>query len=294
MDVDGVFSGGGIKGLVFVGAYEVLEKRKFRFVRVAGTSAGAVFASLVAAGFSSGEMKDIMEQINFRLLTGGEETFPKRFFRWLSLYWKMGLYRGDDLEEWIGEVLRRRGIETFSDLPPGSLRVVASDVSNGKILVLPDDLPGMGIPFESFPVARAVRMSASIPYFFRPVRIKSGKNRALVVDGGVLSNFPIWLFMERKSGRNLRPILGMKISAGENGMGAHTINNAFQLFEALFATMKDAHDARYISRTIAKNVIFLPVEGIHVTEFSLSEEKKNALLKLGREQAEKFLKTWSY
>jgi NTE family protein len=66
------------------------------------------------------------------------------------------------------------------------------------------------------------------------------------------------------------------------------------MFGALFETMKDAHDARYISRKHAKNIIFIPAQGVLLTEFELSNEKKQAMIALGKEAAKQFFKSWGY
>ena len=55
-----VLEGGGVKGIGLVGAISVLEEHGFSFVRVAGTSAGAIVGSLVAAGFTSAELHTLM------------------------------------------------------------------------------------------------------------------------------------------------------------------------------------------------------------------------------------------
>lgn len=294
MDVDGVFSGGGVKGFSFIGACQVLEEKGIRFKRVAGTSAGSIIAAFLAAGFSSGEIYDEMNDLEVKDLLDERKSFsPIPFFKWISIYWRLGLYKGDALEKWVGERLRKKGVSTFSDLPPGTLRLIASDLTNGKMVVLPDDLKRYHIPPQSFPVARAVRMSCTLPYFFEPVRIRTKEGKAIIVDGGVLSNFPMWLF-DNHNGKRKRPVIGIKLSVHYNEQERRKIDNALKMFEALFATMKDAHDARYISRKNEKNIIFIPTEGIATTEFSLTEEKKNALLHLGREQARRFLKNWSY
>ena len=49
------FSGGGAKGLVHVGALQALEDRGVQFAGVAGTSAGAIVATLAATGFNISE-----------------------------------------------------------------------------------------------------------------------------------------------------------------------------------------------------------------------------------------------
>ncbi|WP_409251327.1 patatin-like phospholipase family protein [Bacillus sp. SCS-153A] len=294
MNIDGVFSGGGIKGLALIGAYQAIEEQGLKFKRLAGTSAGAIIAGFIAAGYKSDNLFNIMDEINLTdLLDKNALLSSVPLVRWLRVYWKLGLYKGDALEQWLEEKLRVRGIYTFADLPPGSLRVIASDLSNGRLMVLPDDLEKYGIPKETFPVARAIRMSASLPYFFEPVRLKSLDGLSLVVDGGVLSNFPMWLF-DKENTKKIRPVLGIKLSPNLQERPKNVIHNAIDMYEALFQTMKDAHDSRYISRKHATNIIFIPTEGVLTTEFELTDEKKRELMEYGYEKAKEFLRSWSF
>ncbi|MBM7693271.1 NTE family protein [Peribacillus deserti] len=294
MQVDGVFSGGGIRGLAFVGAYEALEQRGIKFIRIGGTSAGAIIAAFIMAGYSSSEIKDMMEETDFRKLLDERKLWlPIPFAKWLLLYKRMGLYKGDALENWIESKLAQKGIHSFSDWPPQAFRVIASDLSNAKLMVLPDDLQHYGIDPRAFSVAKAVRMSCSIPYFFEPVKLKIGKKKNLIVDGGVLSNFPMWLF-DSENVKKVRPVLGLKISSDQYLGEPKEIGNAFELFGGLFETMKDAHDSRYISRKLTPNILFIPSKGAGATEFHLTEEKKRELIEWGRTYTEAFLKRWSY
>lgn len=80
------------------------------------------------------------------------------------------MYQGKALEKWLFEKLAHKGIYSFADLPSGALKFVASDLTNGKIIVLPDDLEAYGITSESFPVARALRMSCGIPFSSNPLK----------------------------------------------------------------------------------------------------------------------------
>lgn len=293
MEIDGVFSGGGIKGFALIGAYEVLEQRGFTFKRLAGTSAGALMAGFIAAGYTSKEILQLMNEVELKSFLDQRKTFiPLPISKWLFLYWRMGLYQGKELENWIGEKLAKKGVYTFSDLPK-ELKLIASDLSMGRLLVLPDDLEQYGIPKETFPVAKAIRMSASLPFFFEPVKLKSLSGKNIIIDGGILSNFPIWLF-DNEHTRKLRPVIGVKLSHKLEEIPKREINNALTLFEALFATMKDSHDARYISRRHEKNIIFIPMEEGLTAEFSLSDEKKEALIERGRKRTIEFLKQWTY
>jgi len=297
MYIDGVFSGGGIKGFALIGACKAIEKKGFKFKRLAGTSAGSIISAFVIAGYTADEILEMMEEIDLKMfLDERKSLIPFSLTKWLSLYWNLGLYKGNKLEEWLVMKLKDKGIVTFADIPKGSFRVIASDLTNGRLIVLPDDLHKYGIHPESFSVARAVRMSCSLPYFFEPVRLASSTGTNIIVDGGVLSNFPIWLFQQDKKTNKTksRPVLGIKLSMKETERPKRKINNAIELFSALFETMKDAHDSRHISSRHEKDIIFIPVDDIVTTEFSLDEEKKLALIELGEKRTIEFLKTWTY
>ena len=293
MDIDGVFSGGGIKGLALIGAYQAIEEKGYRFKRLAGTSAGAVIAAFIAAGYSSSELLKIMEEVDLKDLLDSNAIISLPIIKWFRVYYRLGLYKGMALENWLEEKLKARGVYTFADLPPHSLRVIASDLSNGRLLVLPDDLEKYGIAKETFPVARAIRMSASLPYFFEPVKLRSLEGISFMVDGGVLSNFPMWLF-DRENVKKVRPVIGVKLSHDLVGKPKKKIKNAIDLYEALFTTMKDAHDSRYISRKLERNIIFIPTEGVLTTEFELTPERKKELIQYGKSKAETFLRKWPY
>lgn len=291
MIVDGVFSGGGMKGFAYVGALQELTKHGIKFERVAGTSAGAILATFIAAGFNPNELEKIFDELNLKdLLDPPKRVFNLPILKWINLYQRYGLYRGKLLENWFQQKLATKGIYTFGDLPPDALKLVASDLTNGKILVLPDDLKNYGIDGNTFPVSRALRMSCGLPFFFEPVYLKNGHNDCVIVDGGVLSNFPLWIY---DNGIKARPVLGLKLSSASDEMPPREIDNAIQLFEALFTTMQNAHDKRYVERRLVKNIIFIPVEKYSTTQFDMDEETKKKLISIGKERTCQFLRTWS-
>lgn len=296
MKVDGVFAGGGIKAYAFIGAYEVLEKKGIEFARLAGTSAGALFSAFVAAGYSSKQLHGILEELDEKAFL--DRRFPRRYiplFKWLRVYYKLGLYKGERLERWIDEKLAQKGVRTFGDLPKGSLKIVASDLTKGRLVVFPDDLAEYGYRADKFPLAKALRMSVSIPYFFEPVKLyeKNSKFKySLIVDGGVLSNFPIWLFLEEK--KKQRPVIGFRLTPNLESIPLNRNRNAIEMFQSLFDTMKKAHDVRYISKKYAENIVFIPVEQIEATDFALTKQEKEELIQLGKERTDSFLKTWHY
>jgi NTE family protein len=294
MEIDGVFSGGGIKGFALIGAYQAIEAKGLQFKRVAGTSAGSLIAALIAAGFTSEQLIKVVNELNLKdLLDERKIWLPYPLAKWILLYWRMGLYKGELFEQWLENVLAAKGVKTFADLPKESLYIIASDLTNGRILVLPDDLREYGLNPDAFSVAKAVRMSVSIPYFFEPVKLYSNEGKHIIVDGGILSNFPLFLFDEEKEVKK-RPVLGIQLSAKLEKKPKRKITNAIELYEALFATMREAHDARYVSRRHEKNIVFLPVKHVVATEFTITDEERDRLIEYGKKRTEQFLKTWTY
>ncbi|MEK4565588.1 patatin-like phospholipase family protein [Alkalihalobacillus sp. FSL R5-0424] len=296
MKIDAVFAGGGVKAFAFLGSLKVLEERGYEFERVAGTSAGSIVAALVKAGYTSEEMMTILDQIDIDSFKDDRISFlPFTVLKWINVYMKLGLYKGDALEAWIRDLLKAKGIVTFGDLPEQSLRVVVSDLSRGQMVVLPDDLDKYGIRAESFSVAKAIRMSCSIPYFFEPVKLydRSG-HYSYIVDGGLLSNFPIWLFRDGEKNTWRRPVIGLQLKPKIEDQPPHRIKNAIDLYKAVFDTMTAAHDARHIEEEDAQNVIFIPVTDIKATDFDLTPVEKEELIKLGEAKTTKFLSRWSF
>jgi len=290
LEINGVFSGGGMKGYALIGAIQAAEEHGFHFKKVAGTSAGSIVAAFLTAGFTSEEIYKIMiDAPRKSFLDSSFRVLP--FINWLMLYWNMGLYKGNALEKWLGEKLARKGVRNFGDIEPGSLKVIVSNVSNNQLVVIPDDLPKYQIDPRKFSIAKAVRMSASIPYIFRPVKLK--KN--LIVDGGLLSNFPVWLFESKDYTKKAkRPVIGIRLTPKEKTNERRDIHNSLELFSALFSTMLNAHDLRYISRKVEKNIMFIPVQEGISADFDLPKEECEKLVQLGKQTAIEFFKTWRH
>ncbi len=296
MKIDGVFSGGGVKAFAFLGALQALEEKDIHFERVAGTSAGALFATFIAAGYNAKEMKKIFLELplaSFLDQSSWSSFFP--FVKWLTLYHTMGLYRGNYFEAWLQEKLAEKGIRQFSDLPTEKLKIVAADLTSNRVIIFPDDLKEYyHIEPSYFNIAKAVRSSISIPYFFRPSKIINPltRQKSYIVDGMILSNFPLWIF-DRKQELRVRPILGMQLSDPKQYYHNTKITNAIDMLSALLGTMRKAFDARYISENVAKDILFFPIDQVSATDFNLSLEKKEELIDLGYRRTNQFLKKWS-
>ncbi len=312
---DLVFEGGGVKGIGLAGAYSVLEQRGYRPRRMAGSSAGAITAALVAAGYSSAELDEVVLHLPF-------DSFMDE--RWiehvpligdeLSILAHHGIYEGRFFRDWMAERLAAKGITHFGQLadehaetPDGRsrLRVIASDVTHRRMLVLPDDAGHLGIDPDELEVAYAVRMSMSIPFFFEPVLHENPRtgDRHLIVDGGMLSNFPVWLFDAH--GRDPRwPTFGLllvepdptspigaRLTDGEHGIEPGSV---LDYVKSLAQTMMEAHDRLYVEKANYARTIPIPTLGVGTTEFAIAPERARALYESGRRAAADFLDHWDF
>lgn len=298
--VNAVFEGGGVKGIALAGAVRAAENNGVAFNRVAGTSSGSIVAALLAAGCNAAELKLIIESTPFSSFLQRSPIFRAKLIGpAIRLFLRKGLYSGDALEQWISRVLQSKGIRVFADLPTGKLQIIASDITNGKLLVLPQDIEAYDIDPLQLPVARAIRMSTSIPYFFDPVivrqplryRARVRAKSSYIVDGGLLSNFPLWLFDKQPSVSPTNQVLGFQ-TVGISDTQPHRINGPITMFQAMFETMLSAHDQRYIEQHNRARTIKIPSLGVRTTQFQLSPELSDELYQSGVRAGEKFFKTW--
>ncbi len=292
MWVDGVFSGGGVRAFAYLGAIEAVEKANYQFKRVAGTSAGSIVASFLAAGFTYKEIHAELDKLDVQTFLDNGSRVRLPFLNWIGLYKNMGLYKGDTFENWVHECLKKKGIESFGDLPEGALTIIATDISNGSLLRLPEDLRRYGLNPETFLISKAVRMSCSIPFFFIPVTLKDDKGKICqIVDGGLISNFPIWVFKVPDQ-RLKRPYIGFQLGSENGNLEPRPIHNSFELFQNVVETLKLAHSTGKLSTQETKNVCFLPVDDINFTNFKLTQKEQNKLVQIGKETTRTFLRKW--
>lgn len=307
---DLVLEGGGVKGIALVGAIEILEKAGYTFNRVAGTSAGAVVGSLVAAGMPSSDLVALMRAVDYRRFQDESwgDTLP--FGKTISLLLEQGIYEGKYLHNWLADALASCGVRTFGDLsysddaldlPPEQrfrLVVMASDLCEGRLCRLPWDYPGLyQRDAGGQTVADAVRASMSIPFFYEPVRLDrpAHHDKAVLVDGGVLSNFPIDVF-DRHNGEPRWPTFGLKLSARQpSDLPRFKVDDTVGMVRALIGTMVSAHDQMHVDdEEVVARTIFIDTAGVNSTNFDLDKATAERLYQSGRAAAQKFLEAWDW
>lgn len=356
-EADGVFRGGGVKGLGLAGALlgfaEHPEKPVKTWVNVAGASAGAIIACYLACGHDAADIADLMKRTKFAdfqdfpppgKVIGGGHNFVR----------KHGLARGEAFRLWFGEQLEHKTFAATKteDGKAYRLKLIAVDVTNRALLVLPDDLPRYRRPGEDgpidpdqFEIADAARMSMSIPYFFEPFKLvrdrvvveDPGDNdwlvasgfadridvetqnakihtaggreasfreltareqklqRSVIIDGGTLSNFPVWLFDVDSPGQQLRrPTFGFTLTGGKGvGGGLNAVVSrmpwALRFGFDIFHTSQEAWDARFVSHSTRVRTVAVDAGTVGTTDFNLPASAQDMLIENGRAAAKRFL-----
>jgi len=137
-------------------------------------------------------------------------------------------------------------------------------------------------------VADAVRASMSIPFFYQPAKL-AGK---FLVDGGLLSNFPVDIFDDTAQW----PTFGIKLSAKENAVETvNPVTNSVNFTTAILDTMMEAHDRMHLDDPCTtQRTMFVDTMNIHATDFDIKPAEQQALYASGQKAATKFLSTWNY
>lgn len=314
--VDLVFEGGGVKGIALVGALSVLEERGFQPQNIVGTSAGAIVATLSAAGYKASELRDIIGSLKFANLLdlAWEDRIPLVGTP-LSILKDQGIFEGEYFLKLMGELLEAKGVRTFRDLIQPAyanqpryrykVQVIASDITERQLLVLPQDATKFGIRPDDLNVALAVRMSMSIPIFFEPVTFRNPQTgrEHLIVDGGILSNYPIWLF--DSSGVPEWPTFGLRLVEPEPTSPISDrlpepprirggVQAVVDYIKSLVQTTMEFHDRLYIEKADFARTIPISTLGVASTDFGLPRDQVMLLYESGRVSAQAFLKTWNF
>ncbi|MGO9320124.1 MAG: patatin-like phospholipase family protein [Solirubrobacteraceae bacterium] len=298
MRADGVFSGGGIKGLAFAGALQAAADAGYdEWDKLAGTSAGAITAMALAVGYDAQTLREQLDNFDFSKIADygmlGKLDVP------VNLELHLGATKGKALHAWIEKLLADapNKVTTFGELGADKLRVVGVDLAHARMVVFPEDVAlyvdehGKPLVPEEFPIAEAVRISAGYPYFFPPLSLLDGhtKKPGVLVDGGVVSAFPVFLF---DTPTPQHPTWGFRLYGG-SGPEKPTYTAIegplwpVDMLEAIVDTSMNALDKLEMI-AFGPRTISIPTGDIPTLDFALTDAQKEELYNNGRNAAQEF------
>lgn len=210
-----VLSGGGTKGFAHLGVMETLELNGIPIIGIVGTSMGALMGALRASGYTTKDMHRILKELDLPSLlsentgpmfvfTGNDRRAKTNTVSFLT-YKKQegqtgpkGMLTGDKLYRYFSQLMKHVTETDFYNLPI-PYAAVATDINTGEKVVLKEGN-----------LAAAMRASMSIPMVFEPWKIDDH----LLVDGGIVSNLPVYTAKELFPGV---PIVAVDISGKMEG-----------------------------------------------------------------------------
>ena len=183
-------SGGGARGFAHIGVLKVLDEEGIKIDQIAGTSTGALIASLYACGYSGAEIEDLVLKIDWQALINDQverKSKPISFKHWqdesnLSLRLQNltpilpeGVTPGNGI---INELFNLTwGSCTSKDFNKLNipLRIPATDAVNGVTKV-----------FDHGNLHEVIFASFCFPTLLQPFKLDD----KLYIDGGILMNLP--------------------------------------------------------------------------------------------------------
>ncbi|HEY1774172.1 MAG TPA: patatin-like phospholipase family protein [Gammaproteobacteria bacterium] len=316
-----VFEGGGVKGIAYAGAIQVLEQNKIlpNITRVAGTSAGAITATLLALGAGSKDVADIVGGTDFRQFMDSSLLPTSNVWR---LWKQYGWYKGDAFAAWMQGIIKQRtgaAGTTFAQLRAlkahnakgrGAFRdlyMVGTDLSKQQALTFSgDDTPDV-------PIWYATRTSMSIPLFFQAI-MAQGDVR---VDGGVSWNYPIDMFDDKRflddPKKGVKPdyptlydddqvynkeTLGFRVDTADEIAAEKyrwksppdQVDGIEDCIKALVGFMLDTANKTHLHDDDWHRTVFIDAAGISATDFGLSQAEIKTLIAKGVQGATSYLK----
>lgn len=314
-----VMEGGGVKGFAYAGALQVLDSMGILkdIQRVAGTSVGAIQGALLAVGYTSSEIIELTAHIPLKrfndggwMLAGGISRLRKQF----------GWYKGVKIAKWMEDLIAAKtgnGHITF-----GELHAQRAEKGYKDLYITGTDLTYQMLRIfshENYPQMRlcdAVRISLSIPLYYRAVlmddsgriyeRPTDQKLLHVMVDGGVLSNYPIFLFdsaryvndhsADVKAGFQNPETLGLlmempeqiQYNAQQPGIHPYAINTMTDYFKALYHTLIDKANPEVTNPNCVRRTIAINNLNLSGRVRKLPKTTIAALVENGREGARKF------
>lgn len=270
-------SGGGMCAMAHVGALIELS-RHFPLKTVKewmGVSAGSLVAMCIVIGFTLEELTDFSIRFDFTNVKE-YDSVPG----WILHY---GLDTGERLQKLIEACLHVKNLSsTFTfkecqDMFNVSLRIVATDLNDAKpVTFSPSDTP-------DYPIAGAVRASMSFPYYFQPYICPVSGH--YFVDGGVISNFPLFVLPEEEHNRTVSILINTEIpkiqDLGEEGIDKIIARPLQLVFNEKFKLESKFYDSRSIEILLGN---------VNMLDFSFDEETKSSIIEKGKEGVRQYFK----
>lgn len=270
------FSGGGICAIAHVGALIELSKQVplHAIKEWMGVSAGSLVAMCLSIGFSLEELLEFCVRFDFSHIKE-MDSVPG----WILHF---GMDTGERLHRLIQACLHVKGLSseyTFQECLTQfglSLRIVATDLNDAApVIFSPTTTP-------HYCIADAVRASMSVPYYFQPfICPESGH---YLVDGGVISNHPLFVLPDEEHRRTLSILIRTSIEKIENAGEMEMDEFMMRPLNIVLAEKNKMESRFYDARCIQ-----IMLGELNILDFSMEDDTKQMIIQKGKEAVVQFM-----
>jgi len=272
-----VLSGGGAKGLAHIGVLKVLEEAGIKVDYITGTSMGSIVGGLYAIGYDARSLERLVLEQNWTDLLNDEvsrrnlsmrdkdenDKYILSFaLRGFSIELPKGLIRGQKLSSKLSRfTLPYHHIKDFGKFPI-PFQCIGTDIETGQAYVMDRGF-----------LPEALRASMSIPSVFIPIEI----DKRLLVDGGIVRNFPV--SDVKKMGADL--VIGVDV--GQPLYKKNELDSLAKIMEQSVSFLGDFSTKQ--QRKLCDILILPDISGISSSDFELGE----IIIRRGEEAAREML-----
>ncbi len=264
-----IFGGGGVRGMCYIGVLKALKELDIELDNIAGSSVGAVFAGLLAAGYNEKEIQEMFFNFNFNM------------FRDININLfntDISLSKGEIFLDWLrekigkkvlGDRYRENSKVKFKDLDR-NLHILTLDINTNTPYIFSKE----NTPEEE--VAFAIRTSACMPGLMKPISI----GEAILVDGDLIKSWAGCNIYNDLNTSNNR-ILEFRL---EGTKDSTDIKNPLDYLNSVISTIwylctENVYNLNHENDRY--DYIILDAKNVILFDFNISQEEKEKLIYQG-------------
>ena len=300
-----VFEGAGVRGIAYSGAILALEAMGIlkNIKNVAGASAGSFYAMFLAIGCTGQEIYNAISRLKYTIFISNTGNFLTNSTRFLTDF---GWYKTDALYKWVSDFIEEKigapdiTFKGLKALGKRDLYLTGTNLSKSCAEIFSyENTPNMEI-------RDAIRISCSIPMYFKAYKMKTDEGEQVMVDGGLACNYPIDLFDNERFINNPQNAHKIDYNQNRNDCFNHEtlgfrldplydpiheyyqpqpykkVSNILDYGKAFMKFVQSMSVKRHLHRNDWNRTVFINTHDIGSTDFDISQPDIDRLIEEGK------------
>lgn len=267
-----IFGGGGVRGICYIGALKALNELNIEIDSIAGSSVGAVFAGLLAAGYNAEEIKEHFFDFNFNM------------FRDININifnTDISLSKGEIFLDWLRDKLNKKLNKDkvrFKDLEK-DLYILTLDLNTNTPFIFSKETT----PEEE--VAFAIRTSACLPGLMKPISLGD----ALLVDGDLTKSWAGWKIYDELNTSNTRLLEFRLEGTKDNGVFKNPMDYLNSIISTIwYLCTENIYNSNH--QNDRYDYVVIDAKDVILFDFTIEKDIKEKLVDKGYKTTKEYFK----